>query len=47
MPLSLTLRADAFPPGKRRFAIDIWSGNSDLAVAVGPLVGGALVDGIS
>ncbi|MDA2953819.1 MAG: MFS transporter, partial [Actinomycetota bacterium] len=37
MPLSLTLLADAFPPGKRGLAIGIWSGISGLAVAAGPL----------
>jgi EmrB/QacA subfamily drug resistance transporter len=47
LPLSLTLLADAFPPGKRGFAIGIWSGISGLAVAAGPVVGGAIVDGIS
>ena len=47
LPLSLTLLADAFPPGKRGLAIGIWSGISGLAVAAGPVVGGAIVDGIS
>lgn len=47
LPLSLTLLADAFPPGRRGFAIGIWSGISGLAVAAGPVVGGAIVDGIS
>jgi EmrB/QacA subfamily drug resistance transporter len=47
LPLSLTLLADAFPPGKRGLAIGIWSGISGLAVAAGPVIGGAIVDGIS
>jgi EmrB/QacA subfamily drug resistance transporter len=47
LPLSLTLLADAFPPGRRGFAIGIWSGISGLAVAAGPVIGGAIVDGIS
>lgn len=47
MPLSLTLLTDAFPPGKRGMALGIWSGISGLAVAAGPVVGGAVVDGIS
>ncbi|MCC6832255.1 MAG: DHA2 family efflux MFS transporter permease subunit [Thermoleophilia bacterium] len=47
MPLSLTLLTDAFPPGKRGMALGIWSGISGLAVAAGPVIGGAVVDGIS
>jgi EmrB/QacA subfamily drug resistance transporter len=47
MPLSLTLLAAAFPPERRGLAIGIWSGLSGLAVALGPVVGGAVVDGLS
>ena len=47
MPLSLTLLTDAFPPGKRGLALGIWSGISGLGVAAGPVIGGAVVDGIS
>ena len=46
-PLTLTLLADAFPVGRRGLAIGAWSGISGLAVALGPLIGGAVVDGIS
>jgi EmrB/QacA subfamily drug resistance transporter len=46
-PLTLTLLSTAFPEGKRGLAIGAWSGISGLAVALGPLVGGAVVDGIS
>src|ERR671914_33959 len=46
-PLTLTLLAEAFPAERRGLAIGAWSGISGLAVALGPLVGGAVVDGIS
>jgi EmrB/QacA subfamily drug resistance transporter len=46
-PLTLTLLAEAFPPARRGMAIGVWSGVSGIAVAIGPLVGGAVVQGIS
>jgi EmrB/QacA subfamily drug resistance transporter len=46
-PLTLTLLAEAFPKERRGMAIGVWSGISGIAVAVGPLVGGAVVQGIS
>ena len=46
-PLTLTLLAEAFPAEKRGIAIGVWSGISGIAVALGPLVGGAVVQGIS
>src|SRR6201996_7707894 len=42
-PLTLTLLAEAFPQERRGIAIGIWSGISGVAVALGPLVGGAVV----
>jgi EmrB/QacA subfamily drug resistance transporter len=46
-PLTLTLLADAFPPARRGVAIGVWSGVSGIAVALGPLVGGAVVQAAS
>jgi EmrB/QacA subfamily drug resistance transporter len=46
-PLTLTLLAEAFPDERRGMAIGVWSGISGIAVALGPLVGGAVVQGIS
>jgi EmrB/QacA subfamily drug resistance transporter len=47
MPLTLTLISEAFPPDKRGMAIGMWGGITGLAVAAGPVVGGAVVQGIS
>src|SRR5215203_4244319 len=46
-PLTLTILSGAFPKEKRGMALGAWSGIAGLAVASGPLVGGAVVDGIS
>ncbi len=46
-PLTLTLLADAFPPDRRGMALGVWSGVSGIAVALGPLVGGAVVQAAS
>jgi EmrB/QacA subfamily drug resistance transporter len=46
-PLTLTLLSEAVPSEKRGLAIGAWSGISGLAVALGPVVGGAVVTGIS
>jgi EmrB/QacA subfamily drug resistance transporter len=47
MPLGLALLSEAFPAERRGAAIGIFSAITGLAVASGPLVGGAIVQGIS
>jgi EmrB/QacA subfamily drug resistance transporter len=47
VPLALALLSEAFPPERRGAAIGIFSAITGLAVAAGPLVGGAIVQGIS
>jgi len=46
-PLTLTLLSAAVPAEKRGLALGAWGGIGGLAVAIGPLVGGAVVEGIS
>jgi EmrB/QacA subfamily drug resistance transporter len=46
-PLTLTILSAAVSRERRGAALGVWSGIAGLAVAMGPLVGGAVVDGIS
>ena len=45
-PVALTLLAGAFPPERRGTVVGIWGGITGLAVAAGPLVGGAVTQGL-
>jgi EmrB/QacA subfamily drug resistance transporter len=47
MPLGLAILSAAFPPDRRGAAIGIFSAITGLAVASGPFVGGAIVEGIA
>ena len=44
MPLSLSLISAAFPPEERGKAVGIWSAVSVSSVALGPVVGGAIIE---
>ncbi len=46
-PLSLTILTGAFPAARRGAVVGIWGGIGGLAIAGGPLVGGAVVQGLS
>jgi EmrB/QacA subfamily drug resistance transporter len=47
LPLTLTILAAGVPENRRGVFLGAWGGISGLAVAFGPLVGGAVVSGIS
>ncbi|HEY7262774.1 MAG TPA: DHA2 family efflux MFS transporter permease subunit [Trebonia sp.] len=47
LPLTLTILSAAVPASKRGLALGAWGGISGLAVALGPVVGGAIVQAIS
>src|SRR6516162_1888989 len=47
MPVSLTILTTAFPAERRGTIVGIWGGIGGLAVAAGPLVGGAITQGLS
>ncbi len=45
-PLTLTLLSAAVPADRRGMALGAWGAISGLAIAIGPLVGGAIVEGV-
>lgn len=47
MPLALTLLSEAFPPAARAKAIGLFTGVIGLGVPLGPLLGGAIVEGVA
>ncbi len=46
-PLTLTILSAAVAPERRGLALGAWGGITGLAIALGPLVGGAIVEGVS
>jgi EmrB/QacA subfamily drug resistance transporter len=46
LPLSLTILTTAFPPAKRGMIVGVYGGLAGLAVAFGPIVGGAITEGL-
>jgi EmrB/QacA subfamily drug resistance transporter len=46
LPLSLTILTTAFPAERRGMIVGIYSGLAGLAVAMGPIIGGAVTQGI-
>jgi len=46
MPLSLTILTAAFPAERRGAIVGLWGGIGGLAVASGPLIGGAVTQGL-
>lgn len=47
LSLSLALTAHAFPPAQQARALGIWAAVSAIALAVGPLIGGLLIEAAS
>ena len=46
-PLTLTILSAAMPPERRALALGAWGGIAGLAIAIGPLVGGAIAEGLA
>jgi EmrB/QacA subfamily drug resistance transporter len=47
VPLTLTILSAAVPPARRGLALGAWGAIAGLAIALGPVVGGAIVEGIN
>ena len=47
MPLAMSLLGAAFPPERRGWAIGVFSGLTGLAVLGGPMIGGAVTEGLA
>ncbi len=47
IPLTLTILSAAVSPQRRALALGAWGGIGGLAIAVGPLVGGAIAQGVN
>ncbi|WP_213455265.1 DHA2 family efflux MFS transporter permease subunit [Rhizomonospora bruguierae] len=46
-PLTLTLLAEVVPPARRGLAFGVWGATSGLGIALGPVIGGAVVESAS
>jgi len=46
-PLTLTILSAAVPPERRGLALGAWGAVAGLAIALGPLIGGVIVEGIN
>ena len=47
MPLTLTILSESVPPEKRHVALGLWGALGGIATAVGPVIGGAITQGVS